>query len=59
MEFFIDALTQKGEKEKIDVLYKDTITLYSKKKGFSILIPLFLNSYQDKELYAKLYRKIL
>ena len=57
MEFFIDALTQKGEKDKIDDLYKDTIALYSKKKGFSLLIPLFLNVYKDKELCDKLLEK--
>ena len=38
MNFFIKALTKKKEEDKIDILFKDTIDLYSKKKGFNFLI---------------------
>ena len=56
MELFIEALEKKGDKSKIDDLYKDTIALYSKKKGFSLLISLFLKIYQKKDLCSELLK---
>ena len=50
MDFFIKALEDNKEEHKIDILLEDTIDLYSKKKGFSFLIPLFLKIYQNKNL---------
>ena len=50
MEYFIEALKKEGEESKIDELYKETIELYSKKKGFTFLIELFLKIYQKKNL---------
>ncbi len=41
MNFFIKALEDK-EDDKIDILFKYTIDFYSTKKGFNVLIPLFL-----------------
>ena len=32
MDFFEEALKKNGEENKIDVLYKETIGLYKKKK---------------------------
>ena len=45
IDYFLEAL--KNEKDKIGDLYKDTLELYSKKKGFSFLIPFFLKIYHD------------
>ena len=57
LDFFKKALEQNREEEKIDDLYKDTINLYSKKKGFNFLIPLFFKIYQKKELCQKLLKE--
>ena len=48
IDYFIKALN--GEKEKLVELYKNTLELYSKKKGFSFLIPLFLKIYNEEGL---------
>ena len=59
MDFFIKALKEK-EKDKedqakiIDVLLSDTINLYSKKKGFNLLIPLFTQVYKNDNLCKNL-----
>ena len=57
MDFFEKALKQKGEENKIDNLYKETIDLYSKKKGFYLLIALFLKVYKKKDLCSSLLKK--
>ena len=57
MEDFIEALKKDREENKIDELYKDTIELYSKKKGFSLLILLFLKIYKKKNLCSVLLEK--
>ena len=57
IEDFVGALEEKGENEKIDLLYKDTIDLFSKKKGFGFLISLFLKIYQKKDLCLILLKK--
>ena len=57
IEDFIAALEDNDEKEKIDLLYKDTIDLYTKKKGFGFLISLFLKIYQKKDLCPILLEK--
>ena len=49
MDYFIEALKKDGEENKIDDLYKETIDLYSKKKGFSFLISIFLGVYKNKK----------
>ena len=54
---FIQALEDKGEKGKIDILYGDAINLYENKKGFSFLISLFLKIYEMEDLGPKLLRK--
>ena len=56
MQFFIEALEQRNEKSKTDDLFKDTIALYSKKKGFSLLISLFLKIYERKDLCSELLK---
>ena len=55
-DLFIEALKQNGEKNLIDELFKETIELYSLKKGFSFLIELFLKVYQKKDLCPELLR---
>jgi hypothetical protein len=49
MNFFIDALTQNKEEEK-DILYHDTINLYSMKPDFDFLINLFIGLYNNKKI---------
>ena len=56
MQFFIEALEQGNERSKMDDLFKDTIALYSKKKGFSLLISLFLKIYERKDLCSELLK---
>ena len=50
MDFFIKALVKNNEEDKKDTLFKDTIDLYSAKKGFNLLIPLFVEIYNKKDL---------
>ena len=57
MSFFEAALKKNGEDNKIDELYKETINLYVKKKGFSLLISLFLKIYKKKDLCSDLLKK--
>ena len=52
IEYFIKAL--ENDSEKLYELYKDTLELFLKKKGFSLLIPLFLKIYDKKDLCTKL-----
>ena len=54
IEYFIKALENNGEESLIDSLYKETIVLYKKKKGFAFLILLFLKIYQKKDLCIEL-----
>ena len=53
MEIFIEALNKNKETQMIKELYKDTIELYSKKKIFSFLIPLFLKLYEEEKDLCK------
>ena len=51
MIYFLAALeNNKEEKEKVDVLYKETIELFSKKNDVSFLIELFTQIYQNKDV---------
>ena len=43
LEFFLEALRQNKEEDKIDRLYEDAIKLYSKEKGIDFLMSLFIN----------------
>jgi len=55
LDIFIEALKENKESNNIEKLYEDTITLYEKKKKFSLLISLFLKLYgQNKVLCKKL-----
>ena len=45
------------EENYIDELYKETLDLYLKKKGFSLLIALFLKIYPKKDLCSLLLEK--
>ena len=54
IELFIKALEKNGEESIIDVLYNETIDLYSMKEGFTFMIVLFLKIYQKKDLCIKL-----
>lgn len=57
LDYFIEALTEKGEEDKIDELFKDALTLYANIKQFSFLISLFLKIYKKKELCSDLIEK--
>jgi hypothetical protein len=54
IEYFVKALEKIGNESLIDFLYKETIALYKKKKGFSFLILLFLKIYKKKDLCKEL-----
>lgn len=56
MDFFIKALVKNNEEDKKDKLFKDTIDLYSVKKGFNLLIPLFVEIYNKKDLCLSLLK---
>ena len=50
IDLFIEALKE-NKKEKIkQELFQEAIEIYSKKKGFSFLISLFIKVYQEKDL---------
>ena len=53
MEVFIEALNKNKETQMKKELYKDNIELYSKKKIFSFLIPLFLKLYEEEKDLCK------
>ena len=57
LDYFIEALKEKGEEAKIDELYQDALNLYSSLKLFSFLISLFLKIYQKKEFCSQLIEK--
>ena len=56
MNLFIKALIQNNEEDKKNILLNDTINLYSKKKGFNLLIPLFIEIYNNKDLCLSLLK---
>ena len=45
MNYFIEALNRNKETDKLDLLYLDSIFLYSKKPNFHFLITIFVNVY--------------
>ena len=55
--YFIEALKKNNEENKFEILYKDTVDLYSTKIYFSLLIPLFVQIYKNKELCPLLMEK--
>ena len=57
MHIFVDALRENNEENKIDLLYKDTIDLFSIKEGFTFLIELFVEIYKNKDLCQDLLKK--
>ena len=55
LDIFLEALEKNNETNKKEKLYEETITLYEKKKKFSLLISLFLKIYEEnKSLCSKL-----
>ena len=54
---FLEALKDNNEEGKIEMLCKETIDLYSQKKNFSVLIPLFIQIYKMNELCTSLMEK--
>ena len=56
LDYFINALKEKGNEEIINELYKDCIYLYSKNKSFYLLISLFIRIYKKKDLCNELIR---
>ena len=51
------ALKKNNEENKNETLYKETINLFEKKKGFIFLISLFIQIYKNKELCPLLMEK--
>ena len=57
-DIFLNALKKNKEEEKKEILYKETIDLYSKKKkDFRLLISLFVQIYEMKNLCPLLIKK--
>ena len=56
MNLFREALVKNKEENKIEELYRDAIDLYSKNKSFALLIELFINVYQKRDLCGDLLR---
>ena len=54
LDDFEAALKKNGEENKIDELFEQTINLYSKKKGFSLLIS-YLSKFIKRKIYALHY----
>ena len=50
---FLEALENKKVDDKNEKFYKDNIVLYEKKKKFSLLIPLFLQIYENYNTICK------
>ena len=48
MNYFLEALNQIKETDKLDTLYSDSISIYSKKKSYHFLINIFVNVYNTK-----------
>ena len=57
MHIFINSLKENNEENQLDLFYKETIDLYTVKKGFSFLIELFIEIYKKKELCPLLMDK--
>ena len=58
LDIFLEALKKNNEEEsKRETLYKDTIDLFEKRKGFSFLISLFTQIYKNKKLCTLLIEK--
>ena len=57
LDLFLEALKQNKEEKKNELLYQETIGLYSKKSNFSFLISLFAKIYQEKKLCESLLQK--
>ena len=57
LNIFLEALKKNKEEDKREALYKETIDLFAKKKGFIFLISLFVQIYKNKELCPLLMEK--
>ena len=57
MHIFMKALNENKDNKNIDLLFKDTIDLYSIKKGFDFLIEIFVEIYLKKKLCPILLEK--
>ena len=59
LNIFLEALKKINKIDKIEILYKEAIELYKRKKNFSLLISLFLKLYEpSEELNETLKEKI-
>ena len=57
LDLFLEALKQNKEEKQNELLYQETISLYSSKSNFSFLISLFAKIYQEKKLCESLLQK--
>jgi len=53
LNIFLEALKTNNESELVNKLYEDTINLYTKKKQFSLLVTLFLKTYENNKDLCK------
>ena len=59
INLFKEALVKNKEENQIEKLYHDAIDLYSKNKSFALLIELFINIYQKRDLCGELLTRFL
>ena len=61
IDLFVEAIEKLEEEDKkqliINKLYEDSIDLYENKKGFGLLISLFLKIYKEEDLCKRLLKK--
>ena len=56
-EIFLKALNKNKEEEKIDILYEETINLFSQNKEFNFLVSIFSKVFNKKNLCDKLIQE--
>ena len=48
MEYYIESLKESKEENKLNILFNDSINVYSKKPGFEFLVNIFIHVYNDE-----------
>ena len=59
LEVFLEALKNKNEIDKIEILYEEAIQLYKQEQILNLLVFLFLRIYENEKLCSKLFSKLL
>ena len=54
MNYYIESLNESKEENKLNILFNDSINIYSKKPRFEFLVNIFIHVYNDENLCSKL-----